>query len=396
MSGRLLRTICTTALAAATALASTTATAPAPAAEPKRIAALLTELQQLYRLAEEAGEAYNASEERLTAQRAETKRLGVELAEARNALYRGRSDAGRLARQQYRGSSALSDYLQLLLSRSPQQALDQGHLMERAARDRLATIARLERGEIRADELATRSRQALDAQQTLAEARRERRDAAQARLKELEELLTSLTADELTELAALERTGAREAQTELLDTGVLDGPRAPSEEGGEALEYAVEQVGKPYGPGAEGPESFDSSGLVSRAWAAAGRAIPRTSQEQWARLPKVPLRSLRPGDLVVYFPKATHVAIYLGDGQVVQARPGTRVKVSPVASNPLLGAVRPDPGAASLSGYTPPELPEIPDVPPGTAGEAGEAGEERPLPGRPTASRHAPHGTSPR
>jgi cell wall-associated NlpC family hydrolase len=124
------------------------------------------------------------------------------------------------------------------------------------------------------------------------------------------------------------------------------------------LRYAVRQIDKPYVWGAEGPESYDCSGLTSQAWQSAGRAIPRTSQEQWRTLPKVPLSELRPGDLVVYFPEATHVAIYLGNGLVVHApRPGGRVKVSPIAANPLLGAVRPDPGATPLDTYTPPELP---------------------------------------
>lgn len=85
---------------------------------------------------------------------------------------------------------------------------------------------------------------------------------------------------------------------------------------------------------------------------------PRTSQEQWARLERVPLDELRPGDLVVYFPEATHVALYLGDGMVVQApRPGARIKVSPIASGPVLGAVRPDPAGESVRRYAPPELP---------------------------------------
>jgi peptidoglycan DL-endopeptidase CwlO len=140
---------------------------------------------------------------------------------------------------------------------------------------------------------------------------------------------------------------------------VLDGKRTPTQKGERALEYAVEQIGKPYVWGAEGPRSYDCSGLTSQAWAEAGREVPRTSQEQWAQLPKVSLRSLRPGDLVIYFPKATHVAIYLGDGMVVQApRPGTKVKVSPIASNPLIGAVRPDPDGSPLSSYTPPQLPK--------------------------------------
>jgi hypothetical protein len=71
------------------------------------------------------------------------------------------------------------------------------------------------------------------------------------------------------------------------------------------------------------------------------------------------MKQLRPGDLVIYFPDATHVAMYVGDGKVVQApRAGESIKISPVAANPVLGAVRPDatptatspagPGAANL------------------------------------------------
>lgn len=110
--------------------------------------------------------------------------------------------------------------------------------------------------------------------------------------------------------------------------------------------------------GAEGPETYDCSGLTRKAWAAAGQELPRTSQEQWATLPRVRLTELRPGDLVVYFPGATHVAVYLGEGLVVHApRPGGKVKVSPIAANPLLGAVRPDPDGRALGSYTPPVLP---------------------------------------
>ncbi len=73
----------------------------------------------------------------------------------------------------------------------------------------------------------------------------------------------------------------------------------------------------------------------------------------------MPLDRLRPGDLVVYFPKATHVGLYIGDGKVIQApRPGAKVKVSPIAANPLLGAVRPDPDGTPLTEFTPPPLPE--------------------------------------
>lgn len=117
----------------------------------------------------------------------------------------------------------------------------------------------------------------------------------------------------------------------------------PSRAGEKAVRYALRQIGKPYEWGAEGPKTYDCSGLTSEAWGHAGTPIPRTSEEQWARLPRIPLKELRPGDLVIYFPKATHVAMYLGKGKVVQApRTGEEIKVSPIASHPILGAVRPD------------------------------------------------------
>ncbi len=110
---------------------------------------------------------------------------------------------------------------------------------------------------------------------------------------------------------------------------------------------------------AEGPDSFDCSGLTSQAWAAAGRPFPRTSQERGSSS-RVPVSSLRPGDLVVYFPKATHVALYIGDGLVVQApRPGAKVRSLAARLHSAAGrAVRPDPGGVPLSSYTRPELPE--------------------------------------
>nr|WP_223185850.1 C40 family peptidase [Streptomyces sp. CBMA152] len=330
----------------------------APTPPESSVSGLLTQLQTLYRQAEEASEAYNAAEERLKLRAADEKKVAAGLTKARVALADSRAAAGRLAREQYQGRSELSIYMQLLLARDPQGALDQGHLLRRAADSRRATVTRLARTERQADALARAARKALDEQTTLAARRRTARDAVRARLKDVEGLLSALSADQLAELAQLEQQGMAKAQRDLLATGALSGVRAPSEEGEQALKYAVGQLGKPYVWGAEGPGSYDCSGLTSQAWAHAGRAIPRTSQEQWAELPRVPLRALRPGDLVVYYPKATHVAMYLGDGLVVQApRPGTRVKISPIAANPLLGAVRPDPSAVPLRSYHPPRLP---------------------------------------
>lgn len=346
MSGRLLRLVCTAAVAAGTVLAPLPAAAvPGPQAPGQRpVAELLTDLQQLYRDAERATETYNATEEKLKKQRAEVDRLDSELARARLSLHDSRGAAGRLAREQYQNSTALSPYLRLLLARDPQHALDEGHVIGQLARERARTVGRLVGSEKRSDGLARAARKALDGQLTLAARQRKDRDDVRKRLDDVEKLLTSLSTDQLTALAESEKNDVDRAQQKLITSGALgDDEREPSRAGDRALRYAVQQVGKPYEWGAEGPRTYDCSGLTSEAWGHAGTPIPRTSQEQWAELPRIPLDELRPGDLVIYFPEATHVALYLGDGKIVQApRTGEKVQVSPVASYPILGAVRPD------------------------------------------------------
>ncbi|MFI6276211.1 NlpC/P60 family protein [Streptomyces sp. NPDC050988] len=377
MSGRLLRLVCTAAIAAGAVLAPGPAAAvpepgESPVAEPggslapgsvpegePSVAELLTDLQRLYREAEEATETYNATEEKLKRQRTEVARLNGRLSAARLSLQGSRGAAGRLARQQYQGTSEISSYVRLLLARDPQHALDQGQVIRQVSLERAGTVDRLVVDERRTDGLAREARRALDEQLTLAERQKKDRDLVGKRLKDVEELLVSLSAEQLARVAELEKSGVAEAQDELVSSGALSSARPPSREGDRALRHAVDQIGKPYEWGAEGPDTYDCSGLTSEAWGSAGRAIPRTSQEQWAQLPRVELSELRPGDLVVYFPEATHVAMYLGDGMVVQApRPGATVKVSPIAANPVLGAVRPDPGGEPLQTYTPPEFPE--------------------------------------
>ncbi|MES4888869.1 NlpC/P60 family protein [Streptomyces sp. NPDC096012] len=346
MSGRLLRLACTAAMAAQAVLAPVPAVA-APASE-QSVSQLLTDLQQLYRKTEQATETYNATAVGLARQRAEVARLDGELARARLALRGSRTDAGRLARQQYQNSGGLGPYLRLLLARDPQHALEEGHVIGELTREHARTVTRLTAAEKRADTLARSARKALDTQLTLADRQRKQRDDVQARLGDVERLLASLTPAQLAAVARLEQQGVDEAQRKLTTAGALPTDRPASGEGDRAVHYAMDQLGKPYRWGAQGPSAYDCSGLTSQAWEHAGTPIPRTSQEQWRRLEHIPLKELRPGDLVVYFPEATHVAMYVGDGKVVQApRPGERVKLSPLASYPVLGAVRPDepPGA---------------------------------------------------
>ena len=342
MSGRFLRLACTATVAAQAVLAPVPAVA---APEPERsVSQLLTDLQRLYRQTEQASESYNDTAEKLERQRSEVTRLEGELARARLALKSSRTDAGRLARQQYQSSGGLGPYVRLLLAPDPQHALDEGHVIGELARQRARTVTRLATAEKRKDALARAARKALDTQLALAGRQKRQRDDVRAGLADVERLLAGLTPDQLAAIARLEQQGVTEAQRRLTTAGALPTDRPATAQGDRAVRYALEQVGKPYAWGAKGPDAFDCSGLTSQAWAHAGTPIPRTSQEQWEQLERIPLNQLRPGDLVVYFPEATHVALYVGGGRVVQApRPGEKVTVSPIAGYPILGAVRPGP-----------------------------------------------------
>ena len=82
---------------------------------------------------------------------------------------------------------------------------------------------------------------------------------------------------------------------------------------------ALSVQGTQYVWGSADPSiGFDCSGLTSWAWAQAGVSIPHSSAAQYS-LPHVPLGSVQPGDLIFYYSPISHVALYIGGGQIVHA-----------------------------------------------------------------------------
>ncbi len=115
--------------------------------------------------------------------------------------------------------------------------------------------------------------------------------------------------------------------------------------GGQVVAAALSKVGSPYVFGAAGPTSFDCSGLTMYAWGAVGVSIPHSAAAQWASLPKVDVHQVIPGDIIYYGNFGPHVAIYIGNGQIVHARhPGSggEVQVNDMwGYDTPYGAVRP-------------------------------------------------------
>ena len=150
-----------------------------------------------------------------------------------------------------------------------------------------------------------------------------------ANLAEAQDLLDKLKAEERE--ALLSRGSVR------LPSGVSTSGRAAA-----ALAYAMAQVGDSYVYGAAGPSAFDCSGLTMMAWAQAGVSLPHSSAAQYSSGPHVASSDLQPGDLTFYYSPISHVAMYIGNGLIVEAaNPGAGVRVAPVFSMPYVGAVRP-------------------------------------------------------
>ena len=101
-----------------------------------------------------------------------------------------------------------------------------------------------------------------------------------------------------------------------------------------AIRFAKAQLGEPYVWGAAGPNTWDCSGLVQKAWAAAGISMVHQARPQYWGSKKLSLSELEPGDMVFFATNASdsnpiyHVAMYIGGGKMIQApRPGRGVEI---------------------------------------------------------------------
>lgn len=105
---------------------------------------------------------------------------------------------------------------------------------------------------------------------------------------------------------------------------------------GEAIaKYATQFQGVPYSWGGTSPKGFDCSGLVQFTFSRFGIQLPRTSYSQFEQGRPVPVGNLLPGDLIfsnTNGPGASHVGIYIGNGQFIQAG-GRSVSIQNVNSS---------------------------------------------------------------
>lgn len=135
-------------------------------------------------------------------------------------------------------------------------------------------------------------------------------------------------------------------------TGYTNGGAIPRVYGRQATEYVINRGmavrGTPYSWGGgnasgasfgidsgSGTKGFDCSGLMLYMFAGVGIKLDHYSGSQYNAGRKVPSSEMRRGDMIFYGPNASqHVAMYLGDGQMLEAPyTGSVVKISPVRTS---------------------------------------------------------------
>ncbi|MBC2904541.1 NlpC/P60 family protein [Streptomyces cupreus] len=285
------------------------------------------EVDRLYEEAEKATEAYNKADERADSLRGEVNRAQDRIARQQERINSMREALGSLAGAQYR-SGGLDPSLALLFSDDPDDYLDKAAVLDRINAHQAGELKHLQ------DAMRELSQERAEASRKLGELEKSRKAVAahkrtvEGKLAKARELLNSLTSAERAAYDRASRSGRS-------DMPYLGGAVPTSGRAAAAVAAARSALGRPYVWGANGPSGFDCSGLMQWSYAQAGVSLPRTSQGQRFAGRQVPLSQAQPGDLVTYRPDASHVGMYMGNGQVIHAPyPGAPVRYDPVGMMP--------------------------------------------------------------
>jgi len=129
----------------------------------------------------------------------------------------------------------------------------------------------------------------------------------------IEQVEEPTTVEEVYEVVQPEQTVEVQAQT---------APMPNTQDANGLVNYALQFVGNPYSYGGSDLYSgVDCSGFTMKIYEAFGYSLPHSAESQSYMGSYVSLDSLQPGDLIFYGYDGyiCHVAIYIGNGQIVHA-----------------------------------------------------------------------------
>ncbi|WP_327236976.1 NlpC/P60 family protein [Streptomyces sp. NBC_01317] len=311
-------TVLTVTAAAAVALTSQAANA---APKPSK-AEVKEQVDKLYHEAEVANEKLHAAEDAQDKLEKQVGTLQDKVANGQDDLNDLRDELGSIASAQYR-TGGIDPSIQLFLSSDPDTYLEKASTLDQVSAKQAETLQQIQ---AKQRSLAQQRTEAQDKVKDLADARKQLADnkkEVQKKLAAAQQVLNTLTAKERAALVAADAERASRGN-DRVDLG--DTPAPASGRAAAALAAAKTQLGKPYISGAEGPNAYDCSGLVQWSYAQAGVQLTRTTYTQANEGTRIARSELAPGDLV-FFSGLSHVALYVGNGQVIHApKPGAVVR----------------------------------------------------------------------
>ncbi|MFC8721615.1 NlpC/P60 family protein [Kitasatospora sp. NPDC057198] len=285
---------------------------------------------------EQATEKYNGAKERADRLRQQAGQLQDQVARSQEQLTELSAGLAVVAADEYR-QGGVDPSMQLMLSSDPDEYLAKASSFDQAASTQSEVLKALKDQQRRLDQQKQETTAVLAELDGETRTLNDTKNQVQSKLAESRRLLNQLSAaDRAAVLADNEGTASR--GSDRVDLSTL--PKASSAAAQSAVDIALAQRGKPYLWGAQGPNSFDCSGLMVYAYAQAGVHLPRTSQEQAGVGSSVgrDWHNAQPGDLVIYNSNGTrdHVGMYIGNGTVVHApKPGAPVRTMAVDALPI-------------------------------------------------------------
>jgi peptidoglycan DL-endopeptidase CwlO len=336
-----------------------------------KIGSVRHQLNVLDAKVEAATERYNAAQEKLgTAQQAAAsaqQRLG----QAQTTVAKLQQRVTAFAVAAYRGDT-ISPLLTLTNTGSAGLMVRQMSAMQAVGESQAAAltqVAAARRTEEQAQTIASAAlavqrtavkNMAADRAQILAAAHSEQRllgrlqAREQAIIKAAKARRARIAAERRAAALAARQAAERRAASQLQSSPTAPSPSPPpapvAGSGGAkvAVQWAYNELGKPYVWAAAGPNSFDCSGLTQYVWAKAGVYLGHFTGDQWNEGTHVARSQLEPGDLVffaynIHNPSTIHhVGIYVGGGNMIDAPfTGADVRVEPYGRSDYIGAVRP-------------------------------------------------------
>lgn len=300
------RSVASRAFAVVAVVAIVAALAPSATAAPKHnLASVQKKVDSLGQTVSKVTEEYDQARIALGAAKkkvaALNKRAGQQQAKADDL----RKSIAAMAATAYMGG--VSDLATLATAKSPQDVVDKATSLDQLSSQDHTKIEQYQHATKLLTGERTAAKSALTQQQQIASSLKGKKKTILKTLAKQKALLDELTA-----------AGRGDNRASRGDRTPLNLPPA-SGRAGAAIAYAKAQLGKPYQWGADGPGSYDCSGLTMQSWRHAGVSLPHSSSQQYSTLPHVPRSALQPGDLVFFGSPVHHVGIFVGNNQMIDA-----------------------------------------------------------------------------